>query len=87
MDKLLLLLIVFYQRFVSPHKGLRCAYGVLHHTHGCSGAVKEIVLRNVAVIWFLRRTVTAAPIIPAQMCRARISAARVIFRCPDYAPA
>ncbi|MDU4436889.1 MAG: membrane protein insertion efficiency factor YidD [Pluralibacter gergoviae] len=43
MDTVILTLIAFYQRFISPRKGYRCAYGVLHHTHGCSGAVKHIV--------------------------------------------
>lgn len=43
MDNLILKLIVFYQRIVSPRKGYRCAYSVLHHTQGCSGAVKDII--------------------------------------------
>lgn len=43
MDRLALLIIWFYQRFLSPYKGYRCAYGVLHHTEGCSGAVKQII--------------------------------------------
>ena len=35
--------IAFYQKFISPRKGYRCAYGVLNNTHGCSGAVKAII--------------------------------------------
>lgn len=36
-------LIAFYQKFISPKKGFRCAYGVLNNTHGCSGFVKKII--------------------------------------------
>ncbi|EMY7926577.1 membrane protein insertion efficiency factor YidD [Klebsiella aerogenes] len=43
MDNLILKLIAFYQRIISPRKGYRCAYSVLHHTQGCSGAVKDII--------------------------------------------
>ncbi|WP_240782748.1 membrane protein insertion efficiency factor YidD [Escherichia sp. E2661] len=43
MNKLLLLLIMLYQRHLSPRKGYRCAYSVLYQTQGCSGAVKEII--------------------------------------------
>jgi putative component of membrane protein insertase Oxa1/YidC/SpoIIIJ protein YidD len=40
---LALLLIVFYQKFISPYKGFRCAYAVLHGGDSCSEAVKKIV--------------------------------------------
>nr|WP_272901715.1 membrane protein insertion efficiency factor YidD [Methylomicrobium sp. RS1] len=40
---LAILLIVFYQKFISPHKGFRCAYAVLHGGDSCSEAVKTIV--------------------------------------------
>ncbi|HBC9290540.1 TPA: membrane protein insertion efficiency factor YidD [Escherichia coli] len=43
MNKLILLLIMFYQRHLSPRKGYRCAYSVLYQTQGCSGAVKNII--------------------------------------------
>ncbi|HEY4466232.1 MAG TPA: membrane protein insertion efficiency factor YidD [Klebsiella sp.] len=46
MNNLILKLIFFYQRIISPRKGYCCAYGVLHHTQGCSGAVKEIIQRK-----------------------------------------
>ena len=39
-------LISFYQRFVSPYKGFRCAYGVYHGHDTCSGIVKQIVLNE-----------------------------------------
>lgn len=35
--------IVLYQRYVSPRKGWRCAYSVLHGGPGCSGAVKYAI--------------------------------------------
>jgi putative component of membrane protein insertase Oxa1/YidC/SpoIIIJ protein YidD len=38
-----ILLIVFYQKFISPYKGFRCAYAVLHGGDSCSEAVKNIV--------------------------------------------
>lgn len=37
-------LITAYQRFVSPYKGFRCAYGVYHGGRSCSAIVKRIVL-------------------------------------------
>ena len=33
-----------YQKFISPHKGYKCAYGVLHETGGCSEIVQQIIL-------------------------------------------
>ncbi|MCY9865003.1 membrane protein insertion efficiency factor YidD [Vibrio coralliirubri] len=41
--------IAFYQKFISPRKGYRCAYGVLNNTQGCSGMVKDIILQNGVV--------------------------------------
>ena len=40
---LLVLFIKFYQRFISPVKRYRCAYGVLHSNGTCSSRIKEIV--------------------------------------------
>jgi putative component of membrane protein insertase Oxa1/YidC/SpoIIIJ protein YidD len=40
---LAILLIVFYQKFISPFKGFRCAYAVLRGGDSCSEAVKKIV--------------------------------------------
>ncbi|PQV62949.1 hemolytic domain-containing protein [Abditibacterium utsteinense] len=42
-DTLILLGIEIYQRHISPRKGWRCAYSVLHGGAGCSGAVKRAV--------------------------------------------
>lgn len=39
----LILLITFYQRFISPYKGCRCAYGCYHPGLSCSGQVKRIL--------------------------------------------
>ena len=33
----------FYQKYISPYKGFRCAHSVLHGGPGCSGAVLTIV--------------------------------------------
>lgn len=33
----------FYQRFVSPRKGFRCAHAALHGGESCSAAVARIV--------------------------------------------
>lgn len=41
--RLVILLIVFYQKFISPIKGFRCAYAVLNGGDSCSEAVKKIV--------------------------------------------
>jgi putative component of membrane protein insertase Oxa1/YidC/SpoIIIJ protein YidD len=40
---LLLSLIVFYQRCISPRKGWRCAYSVLNGGPGCSGFARETI--------------------------------------------
>lgn len=45
-SKMAILCIKGYQRYISPRKGFRCAYGVLHGTHGCSGAVIEILQKK-----------------------------------------
>lgn len=38
-----LLLIKFYQKFISPHKGFRCASNVLHKNGSCSGVIFNII--------------------------------------------
>lgn len=38
-----LLFIRFYQIYLSPHKGYRCAYGVLHNNGTCSSRVSDII--------------------------------------------
>lgn len=45
----LILLISFYQRFISPCKGFHCAYGYYHHGVSCSGQVK-LILRKHGVV-------------------------------------
>lgn len=36
--------IKFYQKVISPRKGFRCAYGKLHGSTGCSGAILETLM-------------------------------------------
>ncbi len=43
MNFLAIVLIRFYQRFISPYKGFRCAHACLHKGASCSNAVLEIV--------------------------------------------
>ena len=45
---LLVGLVRFYQRFLSPHKGFCCAHRVLHGGQSCSVAVKSILLEQGA---------------------------------------
>ncbi|HEY4373619.1 MAG TPA: membrane protein insertion efficiency factor YidD [Burkholderiales bacterium] len=41
-----------YQRYLSPYKGFRCAYAVLHRSLGCSEAVRQLILRyGLAAGW------------------------------------
>ena len=37
-------LITLYQRYISPYKGFRCAYGIYYGGSSCSAVVKRIVL-------------------------------------------
>lgn len=39
-------LITLYQRYISPYKGFRCAYGCYHQTLSCSGMVKNIIAEH-----------------------------------------
>ncbi|WP_051841957.1 membrane protein insertion efficiency factor YidD [Vibrio nigripulchritudo] len=43
MKYMAILLIKFYQRFISPYKGFRCAHACLHQGDSCSEAVKKII--------------------------------------------
>ncbi len=43
MKAVIILLISFYQRFISPYKGFRCAHNVLYRESSCSVAVKQII--------------------------------------------
>ena len=43
MNWLILLLIDFYKRFISPHKGFSCAYRRYHGGDSCSSAVRKII--------------------------------------------
>jgi len=39
-------LITFYQRFISPYKGFRCAHHARHNSGTCSNAVKGLIADN-----------------------------------------
>lgn len=43
MSEALVRIINFYQRFVSPYKGFRCAAGVYYGSDSCSQVVKNII--------------------------------------------
>ncbi|MEO0749065.1 MAG: membrane protein insertion efficiency factor YidD [Pseudomonadota bacterium] len=43
LSRFALFAIFIYQRWLSPHKGFRCAYSVLHGGTGCSGFVKACI--------------------------------------------
>ena len=36
-------LISLYQKYISPYKGFRCAYGCYHKTSSCSAIIKNII--------------------------------------------
>ena len=42
----ILIMIRFYQRFISPYKGFRCAHNELYRTGSCSEKVSSIVLKS-----------------------------------------
>ena len=42
-------LITLYQKYVSPHKGFRCAAGAYYGSATCSQAVKQIILQDGVV--------------------------------------
>jgi len=46
MDKAALWIIGFYQRFLSPWKGFRCAAAAFYGSDNCSIAVKKIIEEN-----------------------------------------
>lgn len=46
MQSIIILLIRFYQKFISPYKGFRCAYAVLHQGDSCSFAIKQLIERH-----------------------------------------
>ncbi len=46
MTALALLFIRFYQRFISPHKGFRCAHAAFFGGTSCSGAIYNLILER-----------------------------------------
>ena len=43
MDKFILRLIALYKRYISPHKGYRCAYSALYGGDSCSTEIAKII--------------------------------------------
>ncbi len=43
MNRAIIALIVFYQKYISPYKGFRCAYAMLHCGDSCSRVIRKIV--------------------------------------------
>ena len=39
LDGVAIVLIIIYQKYLSPYKGYRCAYSVLHGANSCSSSV------------------------------------------------
>jgi len=50
--QLILKLIVLYRKYLSPHKGFRCAYGVLHGGNSCSTEIYKIIDKNGFLVGF-----------------------------------
>lgn len=46
MDFIAISLIRFYQKYISPRKGFRCAHAYLHNGVSCSNAVIDIINKN-----------------------------------------
>jgi len=46
MDKLSLIIISFYQKYLSPRKGYCCAYGSLYQNGSCSQQVSMIIQQH-----------------------------------------
>ncbi|WP_020558525.1 membrane protein insertion efficiency factor YidD [Thiofilum flexile] len=63
----------FYQRFISPYKGFRCAHAVLHRGDSCSQAVKKLIAEHG--VWQSRALI-----------RARFMECRVAFELLKQAP-
>jgi len=49
MKIIFLKLISLYKKFISPYKGFRCAYGVLHGGDTCSSVVYSLIERHGVV--------------------------------------
>jgi putative component of membrane protein insertase Oxa1/YidC/SpoIIIJ protein YidD len=46
LDQVFLWLLAFYQVFISPYKGFKCAHGVLHGQGTCSSLAKQMIVQN-----------------------------------------
>jgi putative component of membrane protein insertase Oxa1/YidC/SpoIIIJ protein YidD len=68
-------LIEAYQRWLSPRKGFRCAYGVLHASGTCSSIGKRI-MREQGALKFLR-------FMPTQFAACKAAASILIGETPE----
>ncbi|HRD66974.1 MAG TPA: membrane protein insertion efficiency factor YidD [Candidatus Competibacter sp.] len=75
LDRFALAAISCYQRHLSPHKGFRCAHGVLHGGPSCSESARQAI----AAVGFWR----ALPIVRAQLRACRAAATYLAHRRKD----
>lgn len=72
---LFICLINFYQRFVSPYKGFRCAHAVYHSGPSCSNAVKSII-KDYGII-------KGRPLIKARFAECRSAYLQIVAQQQD----
>ena len=86
MKSLAIRMIEFYQRFLSPYKGYRCAHAAYYGSLSCSEAVKQIVQREG--LWGGRRQIRdrfrACGVAARQL--ARVNLPRSLFTNLDSDP-
>ena len=46
MNKLAIILITLYQKYISPHKGYCCAYSSFYKKDSCSKSIKKIIINK-----------------------------------------
>lgn len=46
LDQIFLWLLAFYQVFISPYKGFKCAHGVLYGRGTCSSIAKQMIVQD-----------------------------------------
>jgi putative component of membrane protein insertase Oxa1/YidC/SpoIIIJ protein YidD len=54
LDIFLVYIIDFYQRYISPYKGFKCAYSVYHSSESCSQWAKKTIFTDGSVSFFQR---------------------------------
>jgi putative component of membrane protein insertase Oxa1/YidC/SpoIIIJ protein YidD len=80
----MLMVIDFYQRFISPYKGFRCAYRAARGRHSCSEFGKRALHRGGVVgFWPLLRRRFARCAEAARSLKARNSAAVLEYKSKE----